>query len=87
MIYAEGEGFGLPACEGTLDEAGQGSCSFKIGGMAIAGERVLGVYASSNVNLGGASTHLPLLVLDAVIDEPPPSYPSAPTNFKVVGKE
>ncbi len=87
---AEGEGFGLPACSGNLDAQGKGSCTFKIGGMAIAGERVVGVYASANGNLGGASIHLPLMVLDDSVEVPDPitpPVPSAPVNFTVVGSE
>ena len=85
-FWVEGEGFGMPACQGEIDAQGKGSCPFKIGGMAIAGERVLGVYVSSAGNLGAAATHLVVTVLDDSGSLNPPNRPSPPTNFVVVGK-
>ena len=86
-LWVEGEGFGLPACSAEINSQGVAGCSFKIGGMAIPGQRVLGVYASSTGNLGAASTHLTLTVLDESEVWPPPNRPSPPANFVVYGKE
>ena len=86
-VWVEGEGFGLPACSGEIDRQGMGGCTFKIGGMAVAGQRILGVYVPSDGNFGAASTHLTLSVLDDAGQGPPPERPSPPANFAVTGKE
>jgi hypothetical protein len=70
----EGEGFGMTACYGTLDSNGKGSCSFRVGGMAIEGERVLGVYVSPDGGYGAAGTHLVLKILPEEASPPPVQY-------------
>lgn len=68
----EGEGFGMPACYGEVNQTGQGTCSFKIGGMALPGRRNLGVIVAWNptTSAAAASVNLPITILG---DAPTPT--------------
>ncbi len=78
----EGEGFGLPACTGTVGTNGIGSCTFKVGGMAIAGRRIIGVNVAWSSPYAAAATNIPITVLDesSPITPPPPPPPPPPSG-------
>jgi hypothetical protein len=75
----EGVGFGMPACQGAIGANGVGSCSFKVGGMAIAGKRMIGVIVPWEAPKAAASINLPITVIDD-LPAPTPTSSSCPNG-------
>jgi len=73
----EGEGFGMPACYGTIDASGTCTCTFKIGGMALPGRRIVNVTVAWNSLGAAASINLPITVLGGAVE--PTMVPVSPT--------
>lgn len=72
---AEGEGFGMPACMGTM--TGSSSvCTIKIGGMAIPGRRSLGIIVARANPYAAVSAHVEIMVLGG--ENPEVNPPACP---------